>query len=110
MGSNCTLTAGFCLAGLQILLRINPFGDEWFFLIVNLSSAHQIISHYLQDIPGLQAESPGFELNSFPWLCLDGVDTFMVVVVVQRVVWGQQDALSAGYRGAAFSYREMQSG
>lgn len=44
---------------------------------------------YLEDISCRQLKCLGFKLNSLPRLGLDGVDAFMVVVVVCREVGGQ---------------------
>lgn len=57
--------------------------------------SYEIYWIYLEDIPFWQFECPGFKLNALSRLGLDGVDAFVVVIVVHRKVGGQQCALSA---------------
>lgn len=56
---------------------------------------YEIYQCYLEDISFREFKCPGFELNPLPRLGLDGVDAFVVVIVVHREVGGQQSALSA---------------
>ena len=56
---------------------------------------YEIYQCYLEDISFREFKCPGFELNPLPLLGLDGVDTFVVVIVVHRKVGRQQSALSA---------------
>lgn len=60
---------------------------------------------YLEDISFREFKCLGFELNSLPWLGLDGVDAFVVVTVVHRKVGGQQSALSARDRIPTLSWK-----
>lgn len=70
------------------------------FQILLLSAARQPYrqKNYLEDISCLQFKSPGFQLDSLSWLGLDGVDTLVVVVVVDRIVGGQQNTLGSSDR------------
>lgn len=56
---------------------------------------YEIPPFYLEDISFREFECPGFKLNPLPGLGLDGVDAFMIVIVVHRKVGGQQSTLSA---------------
>ena len=51
--------------------------------------------HYLEEVSFSEFKCLGFKLNPLPRLGLDGVDTFVIVIVVHRKVGGQQSALSA---------------
>lgn len=68
--------------------------------------AVRIDQRYLEDVSLGELERPGFQLNPLPRLGLDGVDAFVVVVVVHREVGGQQSALSARDRIPTLGWKE----
>ena len=76
-------------------------------LLQPVTSVHCDISQcYLEDIAFREFKRLGFELNSLPWLGLDGVDALVVVIVVHRKVGGQQSALSARDRIPTLSWKQ----
>lgn len=76
-------------------------------LLQLVTSVHCDISQcYLEDIAFREFKRLGFELNSLPWLGLDGVDALVVVIVVHRKVGGQQSTLSARDRIPTLSWKQ----
>ena len=67
---------------------------------------YEIYQRYLEDVSFREFKCPGFELNPLSRLGLDGVDTFVVVIVVHRKVGGQQSALSARDRIPTLGWKE----
>lgn len=55
----------------------------------------EVSCRYLEEVSVGEFKSLGSKLNPLPRLGLDGVDTFVIVIVVHRKVGGQQSALCA---------------
>lgn len=70
---------------------------------------YEIYQMYLEDISFSKFKCSGFKLNPLSWLGLNGVDAFMIVIVVHRKVGGKQSALCSRDRIPTLSWKEKEN-